>query len=198
MYGLCGEPTLITPPEVEPITRTQAKRHCKLQEADEDQDIDDWIEAARGLCEEREAIALCTQTWELKLPGFRGPEIWIPKPPLQSVTYLKYYDTANTLQTFSASDYQVMTPRRFPGSIHLGAIASWPATYDRPDAVIVRFVAGYGAAAAVPAEAKHAIKLLVGYYSIYREAVLTGTISKEMDLGVERLLRCVSWSRAGG
>jgi uncharacterized phiE125 gp8 family phage protein len=60
----------------------------------------------------------------------------------------------------------------------------WPATacYNY-GAVQVTFVAGYGNAAAVPADLKAAIKLLVGHLYENREAVTLGAMPAELPLG---------------
>ena len=54
--------------------------------------------------------------------------------------------------------------------------------------VTVRFVAGYGAASAVPETVKAAIKLLVGHLYEHREAVTLGHLSRSLQYGLERLL----------
>jgi hypothetical protein len=46
---------------------------------------------------------------------------------------------------------------------------SWPTTRDQINAVIVTFVAGYGAASAVPQYAKTAVKHLIGLWYLHRE-----------------------------
>jgi uncharacterized phiE125 gp8 family phage protein len=55
-----------------------------------------------------------------------------------------------------------------PGLICFAYGKSWPATYPETNAVRIRFVAGYGAAADVPCEIKHAILLKVADLYEYR------------------------------
>ena len=61
----------------------------------------------------------------------------------------------------------------------------YPSTYPVPNAVTVRFVAGY---TSVPAGIKAAMKLLIGHWYKNREAVNVGNIVNVMPLAVESLL----------
>ncbi|NDB18915.1 MAG: phage gp6-like head-tail connector protein [Actinobacteria bacterium] len=45
----------------------------------------------------------------------------------------------------------------------------------------------------VPKQAVHAINMLIGHWYFNREAVLTGTISKEIELAVAALLSPLRW-----
>jgi hypothetical protein len=53
--------------------------------------------------------------------------------------------------------------------------------------------AGYGAASAVPDDAKQAILLLASHWVENREAVLSGTISKEIELSYTALTDRLKW-----
>jgi uncharacterized phiE125 gp8 family phage protein len=155
----------------------------------EDDLITDMITEAREYCENYQNRAYINQTWDFYLDEFPDDGIIkIPRPPLSSVTSITYYDSANALQTLSASYYVTDTTSE-PGRVCLAYGYTWPTTYDRPGAVIVRFVAGYGAAAsAVPRRVKNAMRLLIGHRYQNREAVLVGSISKSIELAVESLL----------
>jgi hypothetical protein len=54
--------------------------------------------------------------------------------------------------------------------------------------MIVLYWAGYSSADLVPPTIKSAILLLVGHYWLHRESVVTGTISQELDQGLNMLL----------
>jgi hypothetical protein len=66
----------------------------------------------------------------------------LPRPPLVSVTSIKYLDADHVEQTFSSADYWVSGVGR-TGRITLKSGSSWPTVGAYPDAVVVRFVAGY-------------------------------------------------------
>lgn len=108
------------------------------------------ISAARTAAERITRRALITQTWELLLDSFPPWEITMPKPTLQSVTSINYIDSDGASQTLSASKYLVDSKSE-PARITPVFGEVWPVTRAQTNAVAVRFVAGYGAAAAIPA-----------------------------------------------
>lgn len=126
--------------------------------------------------------ALITQTWDLVLDAFPDATadnpyaaIRVPLPPLVSVTSITYTDTDGVSQTVSASDYDVDSTSE-PGEIRPAYGESWPSTRDVRNAVTVRFVAGYGAAASVPEPVKLWLRLRVSTLYAHREQFVTGTI----------------------
>jgi hypothetical protein len=66
----------------------------------------------------------------------------LPRPPLVSVTSIKYLDADHAEQTFSSADYWVSGIGR-TGRITLKSGSVWPTVGAYPDAVVIRFVAGY-------------------------------------------------------
>lgn len=153
---------LYAAPASEPVTATEAKARLQVTVSDLDSDITQMITDARALAEAECGRAFITQTWNLTLDDFPhgSREILIPRPPLASVTHVKYYDEDGVQQTLSSSDYHVATGRE-PGRVVLKQTASWPAVeVGRPDAVEVRFVAGVAAASLAPA-AKAAVLVII-------------------------------------
>lgn len=147
------------------LTLSELKAHLRIDHSYEDTALEFYRKAAQEYLDGREGYlgrSLCSQTWEWLLPLFPyGKEIHIPLPPLQSITSIEYYDGSNALQTFASDNYAVRTEAR-TGYLALNADASWPATYEREDAVKITFVAGYGAASAVPSAIKWAAMLIAG------------------------------------
>lgn len=126
--------------------------------SDEDQMITRHIKTARRWCEKYHGFAYVTQTWELFLDQFPPcNSIELPRPPLQTVTHVKYKDSSDgTLTTLADTEYLVDTMSE-PGRIVLKYGSTWPSTYPEAQAVQIRFVAGFGLAADVPEEIKDAI-----------------------------------------
>jgi uncharacterized phiE125 gp8 family phage protein len=153
---------LITAPILEPLTLTQAKEHLRVDYTDDDTYITALITVARRYCENYQNRAYITQTWEVTFDSFPQTPFDVPKPPLQSITSIKYYDTTDTENTYSSSNYYVDTYSQ-RGRVSLNHSITWPGTTLRPiNGVIVRFIAGYGALATdVPNEVIHAMKILI-------------------------------------
>lgn len=179
MYGL----TLVTPPAEEPVSLAELKDWLRQEGSGDNPLIAALGVAARRACEQLLGRQLVTATWRLTLPGFPWPGGWahlaaplihpdphtirLPKAPLQSVTSVQYYDMANALQALASTVYDVDAAQD-PGRITLGQAQVWPVTRLRPDAVRVTFVAGHGAAAAVPETTKLAIKMLAAFWYEHR------------------------------
>jgi uncharacterized phiE125 gp8 family phage protein len=178
---------LITAPAEEPITLTLARTHVKAQTTAEDALLQAWITAAREQAEAFIGRALITQTWDMSFDAFGCGEIDIPLPPLQSVTFVKYYDEAGVEQTLATSSYHVDS-RSVLGRVVLDDAASWPSTDVRPNAVTIRFVCGYGLAAAVPQSIKAAMLLMLTDLDQHRGEVVTGASVQQIPRGAEALL----------
>lgn len=145
------------------------------------------IVSARDYAEGFQGRAYITQTWELALDEW--PDIIkLPKPPLQTVDSIEYYDTAGALNLLAPAAYQVdirgYQPRISP--VYGG---SWPTTVLQPLAgIVVTFTAGYGDLASdVPERIRTAIKMLAGHLYEHREATDIKEV-KEVSLAVHALL----------
>jgi uncharacterized phiE125 gp8 family phage protein len=162
---------LITPPAAEPVSLSEAKEHLRITGTDEDALITTFIEAAREYCEEYQNRAYITQTWDLSLDEFPDSPYSLPKPPLQSISSIKYYDQDGTEDEFNASNYLVDTAS-VKGRVSLAYGKSWPSVGLQPmNGVIIQFIAGYGDAGSdVPERIRNAIKVLVGQIYENREA----------------------------
>lgn len=168
-YGL----TTYTAPATEPVTLTELQTHLRVTVNEESELITSLGKAARETVERLTGRSLITQTLRLTLDEFPDWEIRLPRPPLVSVTSITYVDAAGTTQTLSASLYRVDTYSE-PGRIEPAYGEVWPSAREVAGAVNVLYVAGYGAAAAVPYNLKLAIKLLVGHWFANREQVVVG------------------------
>lgn len=162
----------------------------------------DWVE---GLTNRQ----LVTATWKFWWPSFEAAcasarrfgssgarkyidgTILIPRPPLQSVTWVKYYDTANVQQTWASTNYTVTTvggPKAGPGWLLPVPTASFPGTYDRPDAVEIKAVCGYGPEAEdVPGGLRAAQLLYLAELFERRELAVVGTIVADAPIGAVNL-----------
>jgi phage conserved hypothetical protein, phiE125 gp8 family len=155
--------SLVTAPQTEPISLVEAKAHLRVDVDDENDLINTLRSVSREYGETFTHRAFVTQTWNDVRGGFPGDDeaIWLPRPPLISVTSVTYLDTAGVSQTWSSSLYTVTAPagpKASAGSIVPNYGQIYPATRDVVNAVTIRFVAGYGAATEVPALIKTCLK----------------------------------------
>ncbi|NIQ97538.1 MAG: hypothetical protein GWN87_27705 [Desulfuromonadales bacterium] len=177
-----------TPPGEEPLSLAETKSYLKVTGTADDTLLTQIITAVRKSCEDWTGRALITQTWTLWRGGFPHRRrdhlphdgyfelpvdfadaavrvLDIPKPPLQSVTFLKTYNAAHAASTFDAAKYFVDTASE-PGRIVLNESSSWPTGLRPANGVEIEFVAGYGDAASVPDALKQGLLLWIkGLYA---------------------------------
>lgn len=179
----------VTAPTAEPVSRTEAKAHLRVDTSDDDTYIDTLITVARRRVEADSLHALLTQTLELRLSGFpSGNAIELPAPPLQSVTSVKYTDADEAVTTVATSVYAADTYST-PGRVVLKAGQSWPVFTPSPaNPVTIRYVAGWTSAGAVPADLRQAVLLLVGHLYEHREPVNIGNIVTPLPLAYDSLI----------
>ena len=182
---------LITAPATEPVSASEAKLHMRVDTTADDTYIGTIITAARQNVEAHLRRAIISQTWEWVADYWpRGSVIVLPKPPLISVTSVKYTSDAGVEATFSSGDYIVDTDNE-PGRIVLKTGKTWPsATLQEANGVRVRYVAGWANAAAVPAAVRQAVLLVCGSLYENREDVIVaqGVSVGKLPFGVEALL----------
>ncbi len=152
----------ITPPDSEPVSVEDVKIAARLDaESFDDQMALLLIPAIRAEAEHRLGRRLITQTVELVLDEFPAGEIDLLLPSVQSITSVKYLDSAGDEQTVLNTDYSLDNAKA-PARVLLATGASWPATYAVPNAVRVRYVVGYGDDdASVPANVRLWITAMV-------------------------------------
>jgi hypothetical protein len=169
------------------------------------------ITAARKHVETYTKRALINQTWDYWLDHFPGGTMpsrgwWdgvregalselvqaqgiirLPMGRLNALTAITWYDTTDSPNTLDLSTLVVQNeiepPALFP---KIGQI--WPVTTRPWQAVQIRYVAGYGAAAAnVPGDIIQAIKLLVSHFYDNHDVLIEGRMA-ETPFSVRALL----------
>jgi len=182
---------LVTPAATEPVSTSEAKAHLRVDTTDEDTLIASYVSAAVKYIETQTG-PLITQTWDYKV-NREWPlvdnyySIYLPFSPVQSVTSVSYVDIDGNTQTLSSGLYQTVLSAPNP-YLTKAYNQDWPQIRDIPDAITVRFVAGYTNAAAVPAPIKSAILLMVGRLYEHREEVIAGVSAGIVPAGIEMLI----------
>ncbi|HLO63163.1 MAG TPA: head-tail connector protein [Azonexus sp.] len=160
---------VVIAPSEEPVSLGEAKYHCRVDGTDDDLLIGALIAAARELAEHETGRALCTQTRELVLDVF--PEAFVLRgAPVQSLTSVTYLDVAGVERTLNPAD-TLLDKDNEPGYLVPAYGKGWPDTFPVPNAVRVRYVCGYGAAAAVPVAIKQWMLLAIGAMYANRESI---------------------------
>lgn len=182
---------LLIAPAVKPLSLTELRSHLRIAPTDTTDDayITTLLESATEQAEIVTGRAFITQTLKLVRDGFPGSGIIsLERPPLQSVTSIKYLDTTGVQQTLSTDVYSADIISS-PGRIILKAGQSWPSTADQENAVEIEYVAGYGDDAAdVPAPLRHGIRALVAHWYSNREPIISGHIVADVPMTVDYLL----------
>lgn len=177
---------IITAPTTYPVTLDEAKAHCRIDLDDEDDLIQSLIMVATEWAEKFQNRAYITQTLEASFDDFPSDVFCLPRPPLQTITSIKYIDSSSVEHTVDTGIYYADT-NSDPGRVSLKYSQIWPTDTLQPiNAVRVRYTAGYGAASAVPKSVKQAILLLVGHWYNNREA--TGSDLGVVEFAVKSLL----------
>ena len=115
-----------------PSDDTTHTRHLEMQ-----------IATAIADVERHTRRAFVTQTWRLSLREF-PPRIYLPRPPLQSLTSITYVDSNGTTQTLSSSLYQV-TSDASPGYVEPAYGQSWPSIRSETvEPIVITYLAGFG------------------------------------------------------
>jgi uncharacterized phiE125 gp8 family phage protein len=181
---------LVTAPAVEPVTLAEAKAHLRLDTSAEDSYVSALITAARERVELFLRRALIEQVYEYAVDDFPGYDraMDLPRPPLRSVEWIRYIDTAGVLQTLDPDIYMVDASSNEMGRIARAWSRSWPFTRYTINAVTVRFTAGYGEEPGnVPQAIRHAILIETANLYENREDAVVGQAVNMLSVS-ERLL----------
>ena len=132
---------------IKPVCLDDAKRHLNigLSNTDHNLVLAHYLASARSFAETFTNRKLLTQTVTRYFDNWpSGDAFVLPYGNLQSVTSVKYTDTAANQSTFSSDDYWVETDDE-PGRIVLKDGKSWPTTTLKTSKPIeVIYVCGYG------------------------------------------------------
>ena len=182
---------LVTPPPIEPVSLSEAKRHCRIPDAftDDDSTIASLITSARQLLEEECWSAFITQTWDFWWDRFWW-KLFVPHCPLQQVVKFQYVSNASPWPQIDipTSVWELSATNNLSYA-RLKYLQTWPLTRGYRDDVYMRVTLGYGDAPGdVPMPIRHAIKLLVGDGYNNRENSVVGVVSTKISHGVDALV----------
>src|SRR4030043_1542959 len=102
---------LKTAPIFEPVNISQLKRNLHIEDDDHDRDeyLQEILDAVVDDVQTAIGRQLCRATWTGYLDDFPEDEedLDITLGPVDAITTVKYYNTANVLTTMNVADYQL-------------------------------------------------------------------------------------------
>lgn len=173
-----------------PVTKEEFKLHHRISGNDEDQYIDSLLRRAMAYCEAQTEKTFLPTVLRLTMDRFPLTDqqyIYMPRPPLVSVSTASYVEpSSGTSTALASSDYTVDT-YSLPGRIEPVYNTAWPATREQVNAVTIQYTAGYGATNAaaiplVPERIKQAILMLASHWYENRES------EGDVPMGITHLL----------
>lgn len=195
--------TLVTASSKDVVSLAEVKAWAKVDHNDDDALLASLITAATTSAEEFLNRSLLTQTWKLTLDQMQNgyaddlpagvydmpmtalycglPRVIVlPKGPVQSVSSVTTYSTANAATTYASSNYFVDTAS---DRVVLNQSAVWPSDLRVQAACAIQYVTGYGDSSSnVPQPIRTAILMHI-------QKMYDGRIICELPEGCERLLR---------
>jgi uncharacterized phiE125 gp8 family phage protein len=181
-------------PDSEPLTLAEVKEYLKLDPdfTDEDTLLTASIKSARLFVENRCNRSLIKQVRTQYMDSFPlCDEVQLLYGPLLDVSgtiirSVKYYDTNDTLQTMSSSDYWIDSKSSIPRIVVKN---SWPALKSRPNAVEIEFNCGYGTdGSAVPSDYKDAMWYYIAERYENRVPEVAGVTIGKFELTIDNIL----------
>lgn len=162
---------IITPAASTSVSMETLKAHLRLNDASEDDLLEDWLGAADELFAKQTGYVLMTSTFRLRLDGWPvDGTVYIPRHPVTAVSSAQYLDTAGVWQTIDPSNYTVDLSGA-PARVTFGSGFTFPSLHPTAvPAVRVQFVAGHADSTAVPKLAAQAVKLMAAHWYAAREA----------------------------
>lgn len=173
-----------TAPTKTSIDAALVKAGKRIRHDSENDLISFWIKAADEYVEKRTNLALMEQTFVLRLRRIL-PAVQLPRPPLKSITSVKYAVTGGTEQVLSDPDDRVRIDRMLP-TIDTGLV-------EQAGTMEIEYVVGVDDPEKVPAALRQASYLLAAHYVTAREASYREPrimqVEKTISFGVDALVK---------
>jgi hypothetical protein len=214
MTYFLGQLVETLPPAAEPVTLEDIKLHLRVSADVDDNAILQMLAAARQTAENYTSLSLISRNYSLFLDAWpsrhtkewwdgtregivqmaQAREVWLPKPPLMSVTAVRVYDASGGVTIYPPSSYFVDF-RGIPGSLILKDGVAAPQPGQIANGIEIQFTAGYGATAAtVPAPIRQAIRQIVAHMYERRGDDVSAALEKSGAVSLLQPYRFMSLS----
>jgi uncharacterized phiE125 gp8 family phage protein len=164
------------------LSLADAKAHLNVIEDHDDTLIAALRDAAVDFVERRSSLFLRPRTGVIWHGAGFGPMMKLGRGPVTAVTAVSYRDRAGATVNLVADDWRVG-----PGGRLLPAYGkAWPS--DVGGGVMVTFSAGFTSVATEAPALISAVRMMLAHLYDNREAVVTGTITSEVPMGVAQMI----------
>lgn len=161
---------VIAPAEL-PVTLSEVEGHLRADLSADTSLIDIYIAAVTGKAESYLKRSIITQTLELAIDSFPVGKLHLPAGKVQSIVSVKYTDIDGNEQTVDPAIYRLTDS----DNVLLAYDKSWPEYRADAESIKIRYTAGYGLRADVPAQVKAWILMNVATLYENRESVIVGS-----------------------
>lgn len=183
--------SIITPPAEEPVTFAELRQQIRDVRLEEKTLVERYARESREMLEGVCRLTMVSTVYEVQYDDFNYGELKLPARPVLSaadVASVKYLDSNGAEQTLSPSLYTVNVKQPY-STIVFDSEAVLPTLDDVPNAVRIRFTAGYGDASAVPDALKVAIAERTATKFENRESIIVGKTIATMPYGFDVIVR---------
>lgn len=176
---------IITKPTTYPVSLDEAKNHIGITYPDRNDEINSMIGAATSYLENKLNRKLITQVWKSYYDTVSQVH-FLPWPVISIDEILN--------GSTEIENYEVIKSE--PAKIKFDSV---PTLADTATPLAITATYGYGSSDDVPEPIKIGVKLMVSHWFNNRSAVITGTISKEIEHSLNAIVEMYRVpNRAGG
>ena len=161
--------TLNSPPASEPLSLDDMKAHLRLTTSDDDNSVSQLLVAARHALEARAGLAFMTQAWTFRLDRNRVEhmgDVLLPISPIKSIDAVRVVMSDG--QAVDVSDDQYSVQAGTIGRVKFNT--ALPVNTQPLSSIEIDFTAGHDTINLIPAELRHAIRLLAAHFYENRES----------------------------
>jgi uncharacterized phiE125 gp8 family phage protein len=180
--------TVVTAAASEPVTYDDLAAEMRIDETDDQSQVTTYGIGARVYLEKSKRLTAISTTYDVSFDEFDPYGIKLPTRPVTSVTSVKYIDTLGVLQTLDPSQW-VVDAKSVWTRVKSAPGKYWPQTLiGQPNAVTIRFVAGYADASHCDDLVKLAIRKLAYHWYENRETIALGKAVEKMPYALEAVM----------
>lgn len=184
---------ITTAPNATSIDAALVKSNKRILHNSEDSLIDFWIKAADRHIEKETNRSLLTQTLTLRINKIL-PVIQLPRPPLASITSIKYTPEDEDEVTVDVNTDTVQRIVDMLPTIRIPSIETAYGECSETDGTMtIVYVAGWAAADDIPFDLRLASLLLASHWLTSREAahmdLRVMNVEKKIPFGVDALIK---------